>query len=136
MFNKPGIKIQSFAKVFFVLSLILTIFGTIVCILGAFISMEVTYSPMLFFIFIIGGIILFVVGFFASWISALCLFSFGRITESVEKQNELTEQLINIVSMPVDPQDVYFTPEPQPMPQQQVMPQQVPQQMPQQQPLQ
>lgn len=74
MFNNPGGKLKSLAKVFFWLNLILFILGGIFLIVMA-IENDV---PML----ILAGVLAIGVGILIAWLSTILLYAFGELVES------------------------------------------------------
>lgn len=80
MFHNSGKKIQTFAIVVFILSLLIALLGAGAVIVGL---SQQNYGEMSGGI-IVAGIIAFVVFAFFAWLSALMTYSYGKIVESQE----------------------------------------------------
>lgn len=85
MFNNPGGKIKSYAKVLFWIGAIVSIIVGIVIIAGSFVTASYYGSAASVFGGIIEGVIVAAIGVVISWISVLALYAFGVLVENSDE---------------------------------------------------
>lgn len=85
MFNNPGGKIKSYAKVIFWIGAVISIIVGVVIIAGSFIQASYYGSVGSVFGGIVEGIIATAIGILISWISVLTLYAFGVLVENSDE---------------------------------------------------
>lgn len=85
MFNNPGAKIKSYAKVLFWIGAIISIIVGIVIIAGSFVSASYYGGVGSVLGGILEGILVAAIGILISWISVLALYAFGVLVENSDE---------------------------------------------------